>query len=115
MAEAGRPQADKSNLIRLRYKIIVYIAAWFIALLATAPGLWPLAYMFPLGLAAFFHRQTANQGGWGIFIACYIAYVVHGFLYFRSKTTLRTIILYAVLVLMLLANVAGCRAMIHSH
>ena len=101
--------------MRLRYKLITYIATWIIALLLTAPGLWPLAYMFPLGLVAVFDRHLANDGGWGIFIACYIAYVVHGFFYFRSKTTLRTMLLYAVLVLMLIANMAGCREMIHSH
>jgi hypothetical protein len=102
-------------VIRLRYKLIAYIATWIIALLLTAPGLWALAWMFPLGLVAIFNRHLANDGGWGIFIACYIAYVVHGFFYFWSKTTLRTMLLYAVLVLMLIANVAGCREMIHSH
>jgi hypothetical protein len=30
-------------------KIIAYVAAWIVALLLTAPGRWPLAYMFPLG------------------------------------------------------------------
>lgn len=101
--------------MRLRYKLITYIATWIIALLLTAPGLWALAWMFPLGLIAIFNRHLANDGGWGIFIACYIAYIVHGFFYFRSKTTLRTMLLYAVLVLMLIANMAGCREMIHSH
>jgi hypothetical protein len=40
---------------------------------------------------------------------------VHGYFYFRSKTTLRTVILYGVLVLMLIANVAGCKEMINTH
>ena len=115
MAEAGTLQADRSNVIRLRYKIIAYVAVWVVAMLATAPGLWPLAYMFPLGLVAVFDRHLANDGGWGIFIGCYVAYIVHAFFYFRSKTNGRTIILYAVLVLMLIGNIAGCRDMIHSH
>jgi hypothetical protein len=44
--------------VRLRYKIVIYVAAWLAALFATNPSgkYWPLAYMFPLGLAAFFSR-----------------------------------------------------------
>jgi hypothetical protein len=35
-------------------KIISYVAAWLLALFAANPngGLWALAWMFPLGLAA---------------------------------------------------------------
>ena len=33
----------KASVVRLRYKIIAYIAAWIIALLLTAPGMWLLA------------------------------------------------------------------------
>jgi len=107
--------AERKSSIRLRWKIIVYIAIWIIALLLTAPGMWPLAYMFPLGVVAVFDRHLANDGGWGVMIGCYLVYVVHGFFYFGSKTTTRTVILYAVLVILLLGNVAGCREMIHSH
>lgn len=107
--------SDRKRSIRLRYKITAYVAAWIIALLLTAPGMWPLAYMFPLGLIAVFDRHLANDGGWGVFIGCYVVYLVHGFFYFRSKTTARTAILYAVLVILLIGNVAGCREMIHSH
>jgi hypothetical protein len=106
---------QKSGQIRLLYKIIAYGAAWIIALLLTAPGMWPLAYMFPLGLIAVFDRHLANDGGWGVFIGLYVVYIVHGFFYFRSKTTLRTAILFGVLVVLLTCNVAGCREMIHSH
>jgi hypothetical protein len=53
----------------LRFKIICYVVAWLVALFATnATGkYWPLAYMFPLGLAAFFSRYWTNTGGWGVF------------------------------------------------
>ncbi|HME89572.1 MAG TPA: hypothetical protein VKE30_10220 [Chthoniobacterales bacterium] len=115
MAEAEAPSPEKRNPFPIGYKILAYIAAWLIALLATAPGLWPLAYMFPLGLAAAIDRHLANDGGWGVLIGCYLIYLVHGFFYFRSKTTARTVILYAALVLLLLGNVAGCREMIHTH
>src|SRR6266481_992249 len=91
---------------RLLLKIVAYFAAWIVALLLTAPGMWPLAYMFPLGLIAVFDRHLANDGGWGVFIGLYVVYIVHGFFYFRSKTTLRTVILYGVLVVMLIGNVA---------
>ena len=101
--------------IRLSYKIIAYVAIWIVALLLTAPGLWPLAWMFPLGLVAVVDRHTANAGGWGVLIGCYAVYLVHGFFYFRSKTTTRMIILYGVLVVLLIGNVAGCRDMMHSH
>jgi hypothetical protein len=108
-------ESRKSKSLRLRYKIIAYVGAWAIALFATAPGMWPLAYMFPLGLIAVFDRHLANDGGWGVFIGLYVVYIVHGYSYFRSKTTTRTVILFAVLVALLTCNVAGCREMIHSH
>ena len=107
--------ASQPKFISLRYKIVAYIAIWLIALLATAPGLWPLAYMFPLGLVAVFDRHLANDGGWGIFIGCYVVYLLHGFFYFRSKTTPRTLLLFGILIVLLILNVAGCREMIHSH
>jgi len=107
-------EGSKSQ-VRLGYKILVYVATWIAALLLTAPGMWPLAYMFPLGLAAVIDRHLANDGGWGVMIGCYLIYLVHGFFYFRSKTTARTVILYGILVLLFIGNVAGCREMIHSH
>jgi uncharacterized membrane protein len=68
--------------VRLRYKIIAYAAVWIIALLLTAPGMWPLAYLFPLGLIAVFDRHLANAGGWGIFVGCYVVYLIQVYLYF---------------------------------
>jgi hypothetical protein len=41
--------------------------------------------------------------------------IVHGFFYFRSRTTLQTAILYGVLVILLIGNIAGCRDMMKSH
>ncbi len=71
--------------------------------------------MFPLGLLAGINRHAANAGGWAVLIGCYPVYLVHGYFYFRSKTTTRTAILYGVLVVLLIGNVAGCREMMHSH
>jgi hypothetical protein len=107
--------SQRRDSVPLRYKIIAYVAAWSIALLSTAPGLWPLAYMFPLGLIAVFDRHLANDGGWGVFIGLYVVYIVHGYFYFRSKTTLRTVTLFGALVVLLTCNVVGCREMIHAH
>jgi len=71
--------------------------------------------MFPLGLVDVIDRHTANDGGWGLLIACYAVLSRPRLFYFRSKTTTRTIILYGVLVVLLIGNVAGCRDMIHPH
>lgn len=103
--------------IRLRYKIIGYIAAWIAALFATNPdgGLWALAYMFPLGLAAFLNRRWGNDGGWGVLGACVAIYIVHAYFYFRSKTVRSTVILFGVLVILFLTNISGCREMLPKH
>ena len=115
MSEPSADDFGKANPVRLLYKIIAYVAIWIVALLLTAPGLWVLAWMFPLGLVAVVIRHAANAGGWGVLTACYAVYLVHGFFYFRSKTTTRTVILYGVLVVLLIGNVAGCRDMMRSH
>jgi len=112
--EPAAGEIEKSP-VRLSHRIIAYVAIWIVALLLTAPDLWPLVWMFPLGLVAVIDRHTANAGGWGILIGSYAVYLIHGFFYFRSKTTTRTIILYGVLVVLLIGNVAGCRDMMHSH
>ena len=104
---------QKSGRVRLLYKIVAYVATWIIALAVTAPGMWPLAYLFPLGLLAVFNRHLANAGGWGTLIGLYLVYIVHAYFYFRSKTTIRTVTLFGVLVVLLTCNVAGCRGMIH--
>jgi apolipoprotein N-acyltransferase len=115
MSEPNAEDFGKGNPVRLLHKIIAYVAIWIVALALTAPGLWALAWMFPLGLVAVIDRHTANAGGWGVLIGCYAVYLVHGFFYFRSKTTTRTVILYGVLVVLLIGNVAGCRDMMRSH
>ena len=59
------PDADeaKGRPVRLLYRVIAYVAIWIVALLLTAPGFWPLAWMFPLGLLAVINRHAANDGG----------------------------------------------------
>lgn len=100
-----------------RYKLLAYLLAWFLALLATDPsaGLWALAYMFPLGLAAFVNLHASNDGGWGVFALCIAIYLLHGFFYFRSRTSRSTLLWLAALVILLVCNISGCRAMINGH
>jgi Na+/proline symporter len=103
--------------VRLRYKIVIYVAAWLAALFATNPSgkYWPLAYMFPLGLAAFFSRFWANTGGRGVLIGCVAIYLVHALFYVRSRKWWSTLLLFGVLAILLICNVSGCRAMLNTH
>ena len=109
-------QLTRSKSVRPRYKIIFYIAAWLVALFATNPdgGLWALAWMFPLGLAAFINPHWANSGGWGVFGACIGIDLVHAYFYFRSRTLRSTLFLFSVVIVLLICNVSGCRAMINT-
>jgi hypothetical protein len=111
------PAAQRSNKIGLKYKIILYVVAWIGALFSANPdgGLWSLAYMFPLGLAAFINLRWGNDGGWGVLWACLAVYLVHAWFYFRSRHTRSTLLMLAVLILLFAMNVPGCRAMIGRH
>jgi hypothetical protein len=110
-------QPLRTQSVRLRYKIVAYVVAWLAALFATNPSgkYWPLAYMFPLGLAAFFNRYWANAGGWGVSIGCIAVYVVHAWLYFRSRKPWSTLLLFGILAILLICNVSGCRVMLNTH
>jgi hypothetical protein len=113
MSEMNRFPAGAS----LRYKIIGYSVAWILALVATDPsfGFWSLAWMFPLGLARMVLPPGTDDSGWTVFGACVGIYIVQAVLYFRSKNMGWTILWFAILMILLIGNVAGCRAMIHAH
>ena len=100
-----------------KWKIAAYVAAWIGGLVATDPtfGFWPLIYMFPLGLYAFFRPEHRQEGGWFVMISVVLLYVAHAFFYFRARTTLTSVILYLVLIVLLMCDASGCRAMIHAH
>jgi hypothetical protein len=91
--------------------------AWLAALFATNPSgkYWPLAYMFPLGLAAFFSRNWANTGGWEVFVGGIAVYLLHAWFYFRSRKMWSTLVLLGVFAILLTSNVSGCRAMLNTH
>ena len=103
-------ETDRSKQMRLKCKILLYAGAWIAALIATNPSgsFWSLAYIFPLGLAAFINIRWGNDGGWGVLAACVLVYVIHAYFYFRSKTQRSTFLWFAVLVVLLLCNVVGC-------
>jgi len=114
------PLAEESRSgtrIPLSYKTIAYVVVWLAALLATDPSLnyWALAYLFPFGLAAFFNLRLGNDGGWFVYGPVVGIYVVHAIFYFRSKTTRSTAILFALLVILLVCNVSGCREQLPKH
>lgn len=118
MADPNDARSVSENRpIRQRYKIAFYAGAWVAALWATNPdgGLWALAWMFPLGLAGFINLRWGNDGGWGIFAACIAIYLVHAFFYFRSRNMRWTLLWLGVLVVLLICNISGCRAMIPRH
>ena len=101
----------------MKYKIISYVAVWMGALVATDPsfGLWALAWMFPIGLFAFFFPEHRQAGGWFVIAGVTAIYVAHAILYFRVKTRRSAFILFGMLVALLICNVSGCREMIHAH
>ena len=102
----------------LRIRIVAYIVAWSGALFATDPTLklWPLVYMFPLGLAAFFlapeHRQSPGPIVFALIVA---GYIVHAVIFFRTRSHRTAFILFLVLVAALICNVSGCREMNNAH
>jgi hypothetical protein len=107
----------ETKSIPLTYKIIAYVIAWLAALFATNPNgkYWPLVYLFPLGLPAFFSRYWANTCGWPVMVSSVATYLVHGWFYFRSRKLGWTLLLFGILIALLLCNVSGCRAMLPTH
>ena len=103
---------NRGGGVRTGFKLVGYVVVWILALFATNPSceFWALAYLFPLGLAAFVNLRLGNDGGWGVLIFCYAIYIVHAVFYFRSKTVRATVFLFALLVILLVCNVSGCRA-----
>jgi hypothetical protein len=114
---ADSTPAGVSRPLAVKYKVVCYVAAWLAALFATDPtgGLWVLAYMFPLGLAAFINVHWGNDGGWGVFAACIGIYAVHAYFYFRSSSKRSTLLWLAVLVVLLVCNISGCHKMFPGH
>ena len=98
--------------VRTLPKIILYLVTWLVALFVTDPSLkfWALAYLFPLGLAAFVNLRLGNDGGWWVLGSCYAIYLAHAVFFFHSKATRSTILLLGLLVILLICNVSGCKA-----
>jgi len=75
---------------------------------------WPLAYMFPRGLAAFLSPYWANSAGWGGFLGCtlFTSYTP-GLLQFAEAVV--DTASFRVLSILLICNVSGCRTMLNTH
>jgi hypothetical protein len=101
----------------MKFKLLAYGGTWLAALIATDPsfGLWALVYMFPLGLFAFFFPDQRQIGGWSVIFGVAAIYAVHAISFFRARTTRSSLILLGLLMILLICNVAGCRAMNHPH
>jgi hypothetical protein len=111
VTETNEPQAQQPR-IKVVPKIALFALLWLAALFATDPTLkfWALAYLFPLGLAAFVNLRWGNDAGWFGLGFLYAIYIAHAMFYFRSKTTRSTILWLGLLVILLICNVSGCRA-----
>src|SRR3954451_24378169 len=101
-------ESDKPPGARISVKLAAYVATWLLALFATNPSFeyWSLAYLFPLGLAAFVNLRLGNDGGWGVLGFCYAIYILHAVFYFRSKTVRSTVLLFALLVVLLICTIS---------
>jgi hypothetical protein len=108
---------DQPKAPRLRNKILAYLGAWLLALFATSPtgSLWSVAWMFPLGLCAFFFPPVFHEGGWGAITIGTAIYLLHAIFYFRARTPRGFWTWFAVLMVILLCNVAGCRGTLITH
>jgi hypothetical protein len=86
---------------------------WGAVLLAIDSRLWPLVYMFPIGLFAFMPPGQADEKwalpllflGWGI-------YILHAVFFFRARQRKTIWIWYGVLLLLFICNVGGCHHML---
>ena len=106
------PVRLETRTISRRLRVSLWLLAWSLAAAATVeadPASVPLllfCWMFPMGLAAPFDSSVVSLsaliGGW----ALYIALSVHGL---KQRQALRYFRVYAILVALLILNVAGCR------
>ena len=112
MATESNEPPPQEFRIKALPKVIVYVVLWLAALVTTNPSLEyaALAYLFPLGLAAFLNLRWGNDGGWWVLGFCYAIYIAHAVFYFRSKTVRSSALWLGLLVILLICNVSGCRA-----
>ena len=89
-------------------RILVYGVTWVAALMITAPFAVQLLPLFPLGL---FLALTKPPGGIEVPLAIFgwLTYAIHAVFFFRTSSRKFYFAAYAVLVLMLTTNIAGCR------
>lgn len=105
--------AAKNSTVRLRTRIILYAGTWAAALLTIDLRLWAFLYMFPTGFFAFLPPRQ-NEEKWAIPLLClgWLIYIVHAVFFFRARKRKIIWVLYAVLLLLFIFNVAGCHHML---
>lgn len=101
--------------VSLRTRVLLYAATWAAALLAVDPRLWALVYLFPTGLFAFIRPgQIAAEWGLPLLFFSWTIYIVHAVVFFRTRRRENVWVLYALLLMLLISNVAGCHQMLRA-
>lgn len=99
--------------VSLRTRVLLYAATWAAALPAVDPRLWALVYLFPTGLFAFARPgQIASEWGLPLLVFSWTIYVVHAVFFFRARRREIVWVLYALLLVLFVSNVAGCHQML---
>ena len=113
--QANINDAIKSE-IPTRKKLIIYFVTWIVAFLI-ASCCNPLAiiyiHMFPMGLLAIVFNLEKSVFAPMLFPAIWLFYISHGIIILSVTKKMWFYILYAVFVIVLLLNAAGCNMMMH--
>lgn len=114
LAEGQDVPKPKSELFPRRKKIFLWIAAWvcvFLTLLAINPAYTRAAFLFPIGLFAFFAMGTQNAFlAWstGGFIIGWVLYALLSVIMFGTKNKKVFAVIYVIFCILLALNVGGC-------
>ena len=90
-------------------RLLAYVSAWIIALMITCPFGINLLPLFPLGifLALNFNMMGGNEMGYAC--AGWVLYTIHAAFLFITSSRTFYYVAYAILLIMLITNVTGCR------
>jgi hypothetical protein len=109
-AEAEPFPPDEISLSR---RLLLCAIAWVVALVVTAPDPRAIVLlpMFPMGLAALFGAKGVQPS---FLILGWFPYLLHAVISLACSKRLWFYLLYAILIVALICNVAGCHKMLHS-
>ncbi|MGP1383135.1 MAG: hypothetical protein ACTS2F_06205 [Thainema sp.] len=97
---------------KVKDRFLAYATAWIIALMITAPFAVQLFPFFPLGLFLVFSQPT-DLPLTGLAVAGWFTYAIHAAFLFLTSSRTFYFVAYAVLIVMLLTNVVGCRKLLN--